>query len=174
MAARNLLGWSRERLGAMSGISVSTIVSYERYGRLARGSNGVLGADQLAAIRAALEAAGVVFFEENGGGLGIRLQDRNGTAYAAQDALATSGSVTPAQLKAARELLGWNHKKLAGRSGTSARLIETYERSGRVTATYGRVSPADPLAAIRATLEAAGVEFTTGDAPGVRLRMSDP
>jgi hypothetical protein len=28
----------------------------------------------------------------------------------------------------------------------------------------------DPLAAIRAALEAAGVEFTNGDVPGVQLR----
>ena len=74
MGARNLLGWSRERLGAMSGVSVSTIGGYERHGRLARGSNGVLGTDQLVAIRGALEAAGVVFIKESGGGPGVRLR----------------------------------------------------------------------------------------------------
>jgi hypothetical protein len=36
------------------------------------------------------------------------------------------------------------------------------------------VSPAATVAAIRAALEAAGVEFTNGDAPGVRLRSSPP
>jgi len=80
MAARNLLGWSRERLGAMSGISVGTITSYERDGRLTRGSNGVLGADQLVAVQAAFEAAGVEFVPENGGGAGVRMQKSAGAA----------------------------------------------------------------------------------------------
>ena len=31
----------------------------------------------------------------------------------------------------------------------------------------------DRLGAVRATLEAAGVEFTNGDAPGVRLRKEE-
>ena len=73
-AARHLLGWSRERLGAMSGISVGTITSYERGGRLTRGSNGVIGIDQLAAIRGALEAAGIEFIEESEAGPGVRMQ----------------------------------------------------------------------------------------------------
>jgi len=79
-AARNLLGWSRERLGAISGISVGTISSYERHGRLTRGSNGVLGADQLAAVQAAFEAAGVEFVRENNGGAGVRMQKSAGAA----------------------------------------------------------------------------------------------
>jgi hypothetical protein len=33
-----------------------------------------------------------------------------------------------------------------------------------------RVLPANYIAAIRAALEAAGVEFTNGDQPGVRMR----
>jgi hypothetical protein len=35
-----------------------------------------LGAETNAAIRAALEAAGVEFISENGGGAGVRLRDR--------------------------------------------------------------------------------------------------
>jgi hypothetical protein len=35
---------------------------------------------------------------------------------------------------------------------------------------YGRTEQMDAVAAIRATLEAAGVEFTDGNAPGVQLR----
>jgi hypothetical protein len=31
----------------------------------------------------------------------------------------------------------------------------------------------DPVAAIRTTLEAAGIEFTNGDEPGVKLREPD-
>jgi len=38
----------------------------------------------------------------------------------------------------------------------------------------GRPVPIDAVAAIRDTLEAAGVEFTNGDEPGVKLRKADP
>ena len=92
------------------------------------------------------------------------------TAQAAQAPPAKSGPVTPAQLKAAREMLGLSLRKLAGRSGTTYHLICTYERTGRVAANYGPMAPTDPLAAIRAALEEAGVEFTNEDASGVRLR----
>ncbi len=82
--------------------------------------------------------------------------------------------MTPAQLKAARELLGWGTQKLAGHSRTTPYLISTYERSGRVAVTYGRMCLGDPLLAIRAVLEEAGIEFTSDDAPGVRLRKPGP
>ncbi len=81
--------------------------------------------------------------------------------------------MTPAQLKAARGLLGWGIQKLAARSGTTYRMVNIYERSGRVAVTYGRRSLGDPLVAIQAVLEQAGVEFTNGDASGVRLRKQD-
>ena len=72
-AARNLLGWSRDRLGAMSGITVNTISRYERHGYLTRISNGMSAADSLARVQAALELAGIVFIEEIGDGPGVRL-----------------------------------------------------------------------------------------------------
>ena len=174
MAARNLLGWSRGRLAAMSDTTAKTVLRYERDGRLTRAADGTSGADRLAAIRAALEAAGVVFIEENGDGPGVRLQGHNGIAHAAQDALAKSGSVTLAQLKAAREMLGWGVHKLAYRSGTSSHLIRTYERSGQVAKAVNRISPADPLAVIRATLEEAGVEFVEESKAGPGVRMRHP
>ena len=71
-AARNLLGWSRDRLGAMSGATADTISNYERYGHLTWGANGLSGADQLATIRAALEAAGVEFTEDDAPGVRLR------------------------------------------------------------------------------------------------------
>ena len=73
-AARNLLGWSRDRLAAVSGILVSALSAYERYGRLTWAANGSLGADQLTALQAVLEAAGIVFTEEGEAGPGVRLQ----------------------------------------------------------------------------------------------------
>jgi transcriptional regulator with XRE-family HTH domain len=66
-AARGLLDWSQAKLGARSNLSESTIRDFEK-GRRTPGVNN------LAAIRAALEAAGVIFVEENGEGPGVRLK----------------------------------------------------------------------------------------------------
>ena len=56
-------------------------------------------------------------------------------------------------------------EKLADASKTTSRT-----RSLRLRTLVKPHSRARTLAAIRAALEAAGVEFTNGDAPGVRLR----
>lgn len=82
--------------------------------------------------------------------------------------------MTPAQLRAARDLLQWGVNKLASRSGTTHHLVRTYESSGRLSANYGRLSPADPLLAIRATLEEAGVEFVEKGEAGPGVRMQKP
>ena len=71
-AARALLGWSQEELAGAAGISVPTIKRLEAQdgplgGRLGTGSK----------IRTALEAAGVEFIDENGGGPGVRLRKRS-------------------------------------------------------------------------------------------------
>jgi len=58
---------------------------------------------------------------------------------------------------------------LSARSGTSIHMVRTFEGTGRVTPLYVRGRPTDAVAAIRATLETAGIEFTGGNAPGVRL-----
>ncbi len=65
--ARAALNWSLADLAAASGVHRNTISNFEtgRYG----------GSDEaLAAIRAALEAAGVEFIAPNGGGAGVRLR----------------------------------------------------------------------------------------------------
>jgi len=77
--------------------------------------------------------------------------------------------VTPYQLKAARSLLGWSRLRLALRSATSDYIVTTYEKTGRVAAQYGRADQGDPIAAIRATLEAAGIEFFNARTPGARV-----
>lgn len=71
-----------------------------------------------------------------------------------------------AQLRAARALLGWSQADLAARSGLSSMTVKRAEGSGRPPAS------AEAVAAIRAALEAAGVEFLpeNGGGPGVRLR----
>jgi transcriptional regulator with XRE-family HTH domain len=70
-AARALLRWSQNDLASACGISLPTIKRLEA-------STGPLGgrADTETAIRAALEAAGVEFIAENGGGAGVRLLKR--------------------------------------------------------------------------------------------------
>ncbi len=78
--------------------------------------------------------------------------------------------MTPDQVKAARALLGWSMSRLGMRSGTSVHTVRSFELTGRVASMYGRTEQMDAVAAIRATLEAAGVEFTDGNAPGVQLR----
>lgn len=67
-AARALLGWSQSDLAVASGISEPTVKRLEA-------TDGTLGgrATTSDAIRAALEAAGVEFIDENGGGPGVRL-----------------------------------------------------------------------------------------------------
>ena len=40
-------------------------------------------------------------------------------------------------------------------------------------ASFIRTDQVDAVAAMRAAIEAAGVEFTDGDVPGVRLRQGD-
>lgn len=66
-AARALLNWSQPQLAEASGTSVSTIRDFETGKRTPIANN-------LAAIRQALEAAGVQFIAENGGGAGVRLK----------------------------------------------------------------------------------------------------
>ncbi|MFT8247244.1 transcriptional regulator [Roseomonas sp. BN140053] len=66
--ARRLLGWTYQRAGVRSDVSSLTVRHFERGVRRTRQTN-------VAAIRAALEAAGVEFIPENGGG-GVRLRER--------------------------------------------------------------------------------------------------
>jgi transcriptional regulator with XRE-family HTH domain len=68
-AARGLLDWSQRELGERSNLSESTIRDFEKGRRIP-------GPNNLAAIRAALESAGVELIAENGGGDGVRLRKR--------------------------------------------------------------------------------------------------
>lgn len=75
-------------------------------------------------------------------------------------------AITPDQLRTARGLLGWSQTQLGLRSNTSAYVVKKFEMTGKVAGVHGRSDLTDPLATIRATLEAAGVEFTNGEALG--------
>ena len=80
--------------------------------------------------------------------------------------------MTPNQMRAARKLLRWSMHRLSVRSGTSVAMVTVFEQTGRVVSlsSRNRTVPVDAVAAVRAALEAAGIEFTDGDAPTVRLR----
>ena len=68
-AARALLRWDQRQLAGASSVSLPTIKRLES-------KPGVLQAHAptVAALVAALEAAGVEFIDENGGGPGVRLK----------------------------------------------------------------------------------------------------
>ena len=70
-AARALLRWSAEDLAGRSLLSVATI----RRAELTEDETSMTAANDLA-VRRALEAAGVEFIDENGGGPGVRLRQR--------------------------------------------------------------------------------------------------
>nr|WP_245215939.1 transcriptional regulator [Pararoseomonas baculiformis] len=67
--ARGYLRWSAADLAAKSGVGVSTVKRAE-----AEDGPPPINPPNLAAIRGALEAAGVEFIAENGGGAGVRLR----------------------------------------------------------------------------------------------------
>jgi transcriptional regulator with XRE-family HTH domain len=69
-AGRALIRWSAEDLARASTISVATI----RRAELTEGQTSLTAANDLA-IRHALQAAGVEFIAENGGGAGVRLHE---------------------------------------------------------------------------------------------------
>lgn len=58
---------TQTELAKAAKLSQSTVIDFERERR-------VVSKGAIAAIRAALEAAGVEFIEENGGGAGVRLR----------------------------------------------------------------------------------------------------
>lgn len=66
-AARALLNWSQPELANASGTGLSTIRDFETGKRQPIANN-------LAAIRTALESAGVIFIASNGDGPGVRLR----------------------------------------------------------------------------------------------------
>lgn len=74
--------------------------------------------------------------------------------------------ITTAQVRAARGLIDWSQKQLAEAAGVGLSTIADFER--------GRRTPiGNNLAAIQRALEAAGVEFTNGGEPGVKLRRKE-
>jgi DNA-binding transcriptional regulator YiaG len=72
-------------------------------------------------------------------------------------------SISSAQCRAARGLVAMDQAVLAEGASVSRNVVIDFEK-GRRTPTRNN------LAAIQRVLEAAGVEFTNGNRPGVRLK----
>ena len=72
--------------------------------------------------------------------------------------------LTPAQCRAARGLIDWSQRQLAEAAEVGVATIRLFE------AGKGE-QRRSTLSVIRNAFEAAGVEFTNGNQPGVRLRQ---
>jgi hypothetical protein len=77
--------------------------------------------------------------------------------------------ITGAQVRGARAMLGWSARALAMKADVPVFTLEWIEGGGKIAPKDRRA-----VAAIQATLEAAGIEFLAGDAPGVRLHLKMP
>jgi hypothetical protein len=73
-------------------------------------------------------------------------------------------ALTSAQIRAARALIRWSAEDLSRHSSVSLRTIRRAELAEGET----NMTAANDLS-LRRALESAGVEFTNGDRPGVRL-----
>ncbi|MCD2183501.1 helix-turn-helix domain-containing protein [Rhizobium sp. GN54] len=69
-AARSLLEITQPHLAEMAGFGLSTIVDFEKQRRK-------VSVEAVAAIKTALETAGVIFIDQNGAGAGVRLRDKS-------------------------------------------------------------------------------------------------
>lgn len=65
-AARGLLNWTVRELAERSGVHRNTVTRIE--------TEATAPGHSISAVQAALEAAGVEFIPENGGGVGVRLK----------------------------------------------------------------------------------------------------
>src|SRR5262249_29065134 len=76
--------------------------------------------------------------------------------------------VSVRQIKAARALLGWSQEELAATARVSVPTVKRLEAADGMLG--GREDTGTKL---RTALESAGIEFTNGNRPGVRLRKAD-
>ena len=74
-------------------------------------------------------------------------------------------AVTAAQVRAARGLIAWSQTDLAKAAGVGKATVADFERGVREPIKNN-------LLAMERALEEAGVSFTNGDEPGVKLRKA--
>jgi transcriptional regulator with XRE-family HTH domain len=67
-AARGLLGWTQSELAVRAGLSLPTVK------RLEGGFGPRVSDEARKKLQLAIEAAGIEFIDENGGGLGVRFR----------------------------------------------------------------------------------------------------
>ena len=72
-------------------------------------------------------------------------------------------SITPGQCRAARALLDWSQERLSEQSKVGAKTIVDFEQDKRKP--FART-----IRDLRESFEAAGIEFTNGNTPGLRLK----
>jgi transcriptional regulator with XRE-family HTH domain len=75
--------------------------------------------------------------------------------------------ISPAQIRAARQLANLSQADIARATGLSLPTIKRVESEREVSVSD------EAQTAVRRALEAAGVEFTNGGEPGVKLRKLD-
>jgi ribosome-binding protein aMBF1 (putative translation factor) len=76
--------------------------------------------------------------------------------------------ITGRQIRAARGFLAWDRRDLAQKAVITVSTVERIETDGEIP----RTTMSKALSAIRAALEAEGIEFTDeGGVPGVRLHL---
>jgi transcriptional regulator with XRE-family HTH domain len=71
--------------------------------------------------------------------------------------------ITAAQCRAARGILNWSTRDLAAVSHVGASTIARFES--------GKLANPSTLALLKQAFEAEGIEFTNGDAPGVKFHQ---
>jgi transcriptional regulator with XRE-family HTH domain len=76
-AARGLLGWSQSELAVRAGLSLPTVK------RLEGGFGPRVSDEARKKLQLAIEAAGIEFLDENGGGLGVRFRRKRRLGFVA-------------------------------------------------------------------------------------------
>src|SRR5262245_48014621 len=158
-AARALLGWSQAELGDRANLSLPTVKRVET-------ERGPKVSDEARhKLKTALEAAGIEFI--NGGAIGAMNKiTSDGVLTVPNGNFGTERQVSGSQIRAARALLRWKANELAERTKLGIMTIRRAEAvDGEVPVTAANAET------IRRTLEAAGVEFTNGETPGVRMKV---
>lgn len=185
-AARGLLGLSQRDLAGLSKVSRATIADFEAGKRQPY-------ARTLADLQRAMEAAGVAFVSDDEL-IGVKIKRSNLPSYPSAVTVAerparpdseprpekralqlrrrslasgANAGVTPEQIKAGRELLGWSQGELADKVGASETAIGLFEREKR------RLLTVD-TSRLRAALESAGVEFAKAGEPSLKPKPKEP